>query len=268
MLRHGFFPELDPDRVERLRDVSANIGKAYRIYSKNIESAMMRENTWLIGATYFRKAAANSLLLGEGQTASELFQEAAICYREARMPYSIVMDSMAGKRRESDFWLRESPSAQNVYLLIDALGRDKRNKEESLILREKMEEYRGKRIGIFAIPVERYLDLFDTVKKVEKGRDIPIKQIREALLPFVEMYSSALVRARRDMYHWKRLAMSFHPVEPDIVGLLLMVIRSEQLRELPPEVFLKDFPVNDEAIAVLLHCIARPYKKEGRKHEE
>ena len=249
------FQEFDPNRVKRLRDAWIGIGRGFDS-AVNISGISDNNNyASAVAATYFRRAAANSILVGEFNVAREWFGEAARCYRNAGMPYGVLMEAMRGLPIGK--WRREHPSksAQDVYGLFAALGGDKRNSIAIKKIRKDLDEFRGRRLGVFAIPVDQYLELFDALYAATKELDMDFRNLHTALLPFVQAYSSALERAKRDRFHWERLAMVFHPIEPDVVGLLAM-IRSA-LRRIPVSHidFLEGLPISHDALTVLHYCI-------------
>jgi len=267
MLKSGFFPELEPERVLRLRDVAADIGRAYRASLDTSDKQQDKRRVYAFAGTYFRRAAANSLLLGEHSIASKLFGDAARCYQLVGMPYSIVMRALAGKRGHDLSWDKTSDSPQGVYALIGGLDRENRRSERLLRWRHDMDEFRGKRLGILAIPVDLYLDLFDTMAGLELDSGEQVTSLREAMLPFIEIYSSALQRAKRDKFHWTRLTMPFHPVEPDVVGLVAMVANAVVGWQLSPSALFEGLPVSREATSVLNYCISRIGRQPNNRME-
>lgn len=262
MLKSGFFPEIKSDRVQRLRDVAANIGRAYLALNESEGGGYQNKGqASVVAGTYFRKAAADSMLLGETKEASDLFTTAAKCYRLAGMPYGIVMEALAGNYGPDLSWGDSIDSPQGVYLLIASLSLEVRLSKPTLKhlnqVRRKMDDFRGDRLGVLGIPVDLFLDLFDVLQDVVRAPDISLTPLREALLPFLEIYSLALSRAKRDEFHWKRLAMPFHPVEPDIVGLVVMVTDAAVKHRLSPDLLFEGIPVNREAIAALNYCVSK-----------
>jgi hypothetical protein len=114
------------------------------------------------------------------------------------------------------------------------------------------DEFRGKHLGVFAIPLEQYLDLFDALYLATQELDMELHGVRQAVLPFIQTYSLALKRARRDTFHWQRLAMIFHPVEPDIVGLLAMTTWALGRRHVSYSDLLEGLPVSHDAVDILI----------------
>jgi hypothetical protein len=267
MLKSGFFQELESERVLRLRDVGADIGRAYLASIEADDAHQNKRHVYAVAGTYFRKAAANSLLLGEIRIAAEFFTTAAKCYRFAGMPYGIVMEALAGNHWGDLSWGDTIDSPQGVYALIASLSREIGLSNRLKELRQKMDEFRGDRLGVLAIPVDLFLDLFDTMQDVDREAKVPLTALREALLPFLEMYSRALRRAQRDEFHWKRLAMPFHPFEPDIVGLVLMVRDVAAKRDLSPKSLFEGIPVSREATAALEYCLSKT-GRQPNKHTE
>lgn len=78
--------------------------------------------------------------------------------------------------------------------------------------------YRTERVGLLGLPVSTYLELFDAAIAVRDGDD---QALREALSPMIVAYAVAVRRCREDRYHWLRLALPIHSVEPDVLGILL-----------------------------------------------
>lgn len=260
MQESKFFPEIDMDRVERLRDASAHIGHAFLASIKRSEKREYREKEGIIAATYFRRAAANSLLLDDFSMASEFFEEAARCYQQAQMPYSMVMVALSGRATSDWSWHAAAESPQGVYALMAVLCEKVIHSEYLQKARHKLDEFRGSRLGVFAHPLDQYLDLFDAVYMSMEIARKGVHTLREALLPFIQTYSSALQRARRDQFHWQHLSMVFHPVEPDVIGLLVMTKNAIMRNGLNQSDMLEGLPVSREAIEVLsyfLHNIGR-----------
>jgi hypothetical protein len=260
MQKSRFFPEIEMDRVKRLRDVSAHIGHAFLASIKRSEKREGIEQEGIIAATYFRRAAANSVLLDDFSLASELFGEAARCYQHARMPYGIVMEALSGRQTNDWSWQATGESPQDVYTLMAELGKKMRPYDSLQKARHQLDEFRGERLGVFAHSLDQYLDLFDAVYMSTKNGKERIHTLREALLPFVQTYSSALQRAKRDKFHWQRLAMIFHPVEPDVIGLLVLTNNAIMGSGLKEYNLLEGLPVSREATEVLsyfLHNIGR-----------
>lgn len=96
-------------------------------------------------------------------------------------------------------------------------------------LREELEGYRGHPFGVLGLPVGSYLDLIDALLDREASPDV----LARAILPFVASYDTAIRQARAHRYHWERLALPLHPLEPDIMGSLMIVSAARQYREIP-----------------------------------
>lgn len=255
MLESGFFPELNANRVRRLRDMNAAIGRAYRSAMKDAAESQMKKNN-VIAATYLRYAAANSVLLGDFPQSSDLFVEASSLYVLAGSSYGILMEILGGHHLANSPWFGFSTSAQSVYGLISALGDKSSEPKHLLSFRKKLEDFRGSRIGIFATPVDHYLDVFDGLLKVIETDASP-KLLREALLPFIHTYAAALRRARRDRFHWSRLSMVFHPVEPDLIGLFIIVANALPRANMDYSYIFEGLPVDRETINILTYCIEK-----------
>ena len=64
-------------------------------------------------------------------------------------------------------------------------------------------------------PTASYVGL---AASLEEGAAPP--EVEYHLLPFLNTYEVAISSARSKTYHWQRLLMPFHPVEPDILSVL------------------------------------------------
>ena len=112
-------------------------------------------------------------------------------------------------------------------------------------------------IGILGLPVGAYLDLAVAVQ-----RNTP-SSIEAAVLPFLVAYSSAVSRASADIFHWRMMAMPFHPAEPDILSVLFCVedvLRQRErgsLRDL-----LKTIPLFPNATNILYNAIGERFGDE------
>jgi len=269
MLSSGIFQEIDEKRVRRLRDTSAAVGRAY--HDAVIKNDKRRGYEMaMIAATYFRRAAADSILLGEIYQSAELFGEAAQHYQNAGSPYAAYMGALAG-RHMPDYSKRDlKPSAQSVYALLSGLGGEENSQSSARMLREELEEFRGRPVGVLAVPVDQYLDLFDAVQKTIHIDDASPTLLRNSLIPFLYTYSAALRRARRDKYHWSRLAMVFHPVEPDAVGIFVVVAARLAKAGIDLKTMLEDLPVDRETMAVIAYCVKNMIRslKDGKERDE
>lgn len=248
--------DVDPERVSRLRDVSAGLGKAYYARLQSDERVDHRL-TAIIAATYFRRSAAHSLLLAETGAASEMFLMASQAYEKHYPSYSVVMSVLARQGAVSfPRILHMTSSGQMIYPMLLALHLHERYLEHLIGLRHHVDSFRGERLGVLAIPVETFIEVFDVLRKGIESKELDRGRLNTALLPFVESYASAFVRAKRDTYHWSRLATPFHPIEPDIVGSLLLIKHILTRLEVPIEKVIARLPVAREPLSVLQHVLS------------
>ena len=87
---------------------------------------------------------------------------------------------------------------------------------------DQLRRARGSPVGILGLPMAYYVFLLDALHP-SVGHHDATEQIHVALLPFALAFQEALLTAMTHSYHWKRLAMPFHPAEPDILGVFRMV---------------------------------------------
>lgn len=72
-------------------------------------------------------------------------------------------------------------------------------------------------VGLLGISAGAYFDLANVLP----NRDS--EAIARATVPFLLAHSNATARAREDRYHWRMMAMPFHPAEPDILSVVFLV---------------------------------------------
>lgn len=79
--------------------------------------------------------------------------------------------------------------------------------------------FRSKRVGVLALEVGLLMDLRRAALSwLHQGS---MDAIIRPLNVVVSYYAEALNRARANRYHWERLRMTFHPLEPDVLGILV-----------------------------------------------
>lgn len=244
---------IDPELIRRDLD---SCYAAARYYGE-----MRREdsNNAAFAATLLRRAAAHSLLVMENQEDRDaVFLDAARAYRDLQMPYSFMLLVFVQRTKvdffADDFFFTDrneqskeqiNDLLQRVYLLLASTNRQwNRNwAYQSQSLREELEMYRQKPIGILGISIGSYLQLFDSLRAhatndvSEEGKRLTDDNtdrwevIRRSLQPFLVSYDRALERVRQDRFHWERLAVPFHPAEIDILSVLLYVYKSMNARD-------------------------------------
>ncbi|HTY11539.1 MAG TPA: hypothetical protein VMF88_10745 [Bacteroidota bacterium] len=225
--------DLDIEVIQRDLDVCENLGFTYRVYMEDKmtkESSMMRAG---FAATNLRRSGSHALLLGDLKRAQQNFSAAADIYARLKMPYAIIMAAFVGTtpKEWSDirFWqetkaddqLIDSFRHQMAYVLLaysaSALPKSNLASEQWIIMRDTLEAYRTIPMGTLGLPLGNYLDLayFLDAEITRKRVDA-----EEAILPFLMSYNSAIRHAMEKHYHWRRLALPFHPIEPDVFGVL------------------------------------------------
>ncbi|MFO1418458.1 MAG: hypothetical protein U1E83_07275 [Methylotetracoccus sp.] len=220
---------LQPDRVHALRDACDGIGRGYLKSIESYQDTAVRQLALIAAGTNLRRAAAHSLLLNESDRGRLLFRVAAEAYIKAENPYGAFLETLAQggysdnsrkflePRRAADVWLLWSP-----YVVSLGVGTGKHPSvlsERIVDFRNAMDAFRTEPVGLLGITVATHLELFDAVVMAitAQRRDT----LSEAILSLLAPYTAAVKRCRADRYHWTRLALPFHPVEPDVIGILL-----------------------------------------------
>ena len=224
---------LDSKTIERDLNVSRGIA---RIYQSHLEDKSESGSTGLaIAATYFRRAAADALLLGQYALAKDLFLDAAFTYQKLRSPYCVAMAALSSEgrsetRRFVHAWLGSGDEQmppdrsyhQLAYVLIAQVTyRESLQLPSRLIksVRQSLEPYRLRPIGVLGTSTGSVLDLFDSLDPDFGLRRVDLD---EAFVPFLGGYNTAIRQAIQSRYHWERLALPFHPAEPDIYSVLIL----------------------------------------------
>lgn len=213
-------------------------------------NAMMMENTpntvdefdrTLTAATYFHRAAEQGVLLGIGNynylsvewvnVVRQLIATAAMQYVRWGSPYSIMLmrvarinlTNMASYTVISNYFLDEyfqdhksyivvRPAKMIQYVYVLMAGEFAQSAE----VREQLEPLRHHRIGVLSISIHQILNVLDAIS----GRK---DAVPEAMMPILMLYDEALQTAMLNRYHFRRLLMSFHPVNFEVICLLLRV---------------------------------------------
>jgi hypothetical protein len=222
------------DVLERDRDFRRSLGLAYQAAVEHAETRQRRNDYLAFAATNCRRAAAHSMLLDDWESAAKLFREAAGAYASLRLPYMLMMTTLAVGRTPEANWREfisflEGPrprpvDRQGAYLLLvhSAVSATPRLEEPIAKLRQELQAAQASPMGVLGIPVGAYLELAEAFSSRQSS-------LEQALLPFIGAYDSALRLAMRRHYHWSRLALPFHPAEPDILSVLVLA-RSRALR--------------------------------------
>ncbi len=255
MINSHLFKEFDIQQVERLRDANVAIGRAFQNINKLKIDIESHQKEYIIAATYFRLAAAHSVLLNDFTTASNYFEMAANSYQIAKMPYGVLMEALSGTKLNDWPLQKAGESPHGIYMLIANLGIQISNFDDLSKFRLQLDAFRGTRLGVFALPFDQYLDLYDAVHNATTKQSLKSNGIKQAVFPFVQTYSHAIKRAKLDTFHWQRLAMVFHPVEPDIMGLLVLTSNALNRIHVSYQYFLKDLPISDDAMEIIIFCL-------------
>jgi hypothetical protein len=237
---------LDAERIIWDRDFCADIAKVYDYTRTGEEDDKVRETAQAISATNYRRAAAHSLLLGDRHRAEAYFLNAARTYNKLENPYALVMRAFTSQPPRYGSYLDEQLRAQRdegvaryfpfqsiytllVYSMRGYEGEDEFDDPEYMrSVWEDFEAYRARPIGILGLPLGSYLDLTGYFDERLSRRGF---SLAESLLPFVNAYNTAVRQTIQDRFHWRRLALPFHPAEPDIFGILLLVQSALRSRE-------------------------------------
>jgi hypothetical protein len=231
---------IDTELVARDLDFHRGVGMGYLAHSER-DLEEQRWETAAFAATAFRRAGSHALLLDDVVLATEMFSNGARCYDVLRRPYAAMMWSLArnlqsasasSERSLVEFVVSEGrypadrfdqlaypllvdsatdPGDQHTKATQDRYGRFRRVASE-------LTAFSTTPVGMMGIPMESYLSLARSIEE-----DAPPHDVQYLLSPFLNAYELAVATARSKRYHWRRLLMPFHPVEPDILSVLCVV---------------------------------------------
>ena len=263
----GFNREL----ISRDREVCLNLAHCYESFdnSNKIESAS-RDHI-IIAATYLRRAAAHSLILDEAPNAFSYFERAANLYVDANMAYGLLLASFSPQVFSKLIHVfnnneNHSDHKNTMYVAlarsfnrdfpVDSVNRDFPIYSESHIL-ESLQPYRSFPMGILGIPLGAHLDL----AAASQG---DYSTMVEVLAPIFNAYNIAVQTAKRDIFHWQRMAFPFHPAEPDIFSLVQLATARDSKRRSYMREITDSFHIADDTRTLLSGIIDSMY---GSNHE-
>jgi hypothetical protein len=262
---------LDPELINRDREISTGLAKAHENISRDIpdRDADRRFVHVMASATEYRRAGAHSVLLSDRKTAVDMFRRAGRLYARERRPYALMMFSCSEEDLGSvmasahDFGSGEGiDRTQLSYLLLaSAAGREDRDRQTFKRIGNGLVSSQTAPIGVLGIPIGAYLDLANTL-----AFDEPAPQrMSEMILPFLVPYSTAIRRCMQDRYHWERMAFPFHPAEPDVLGVLFCVEAALRWRQQPSLLrVLEGIPLGEVPTDLLYNAILERF--EGGQH--
>jgi hypothetical protein len=244
---------LDPEFCSIQTDMLTGLGEAYL---SEAESAAEHSAQYLLlaAATNFRRAGSNSLLLDQTDEARRFFSQAAKSYGRARLPYAAFISNLGSESYSFEQRETRINSGQvdpaDAFLLWGPQALE--NTNEASRIRHAAETVRTRRVGLFGLEVGVYLDLFDAAV-----RDSSPTRLAESLLPVVSAYSLGVRRASQDRYHWRRLAIPFHPAEPDVLALLVSLDRRLATRDGAVAPLLRMMPLAWESLSLLSRTLGQ-----------
>jgi hypothetical protein len=198
------------------------LGRAHAKHAGGANNADASSLHALAAATEFRRAGAHSILLSDRKAAVENFSLAGERYSDIGNPYGLFMFACAELSEANLTYSVEHVYKQGqpdrlhmVYLSLAsaAAGWDK----DFQPLLNELHGSLSSPIGVLGLQVGAYLDLAHALKTGDKG------SILRGFMPFLMAHSNAMTRAMENRYHWRRMALPFHPAEPDILSVTFLV---------------------------------------------
>ena len=244
---------LDANYIKRQRDVSRSIGQIFLAKTQSLESSRDSDMSYYAAATNFRRAAANSILLDDTQEARHLFHAAASAYSKAGSAYGVLLENLGDNGDNTIGLLEEEPrDGQDVFLMLASIRFPKRfprQENRRAEYRRKLDGYKSQKLGVLGMRVETYLDIYDSL---EWPTDVPVSErVRHAIFPLLTSYATAIRQCKSDHYHWKRMAIPFHPAEPDVMATMVLVNRALMNREISFRSIISNLPLGSDAFRLL-----------------
>jgi len=246
---------LDRELIERDRAMSEGFARAHAREAAKVENPDQRFLHELTAATEYRRAGAHSVLLSDRHSASMHFQQAGQLYCSMHNPYGLLMlacadysprDLIEGPAREFGFLRGQvEDRLQLGYLNIVSAAAG-----SEYTLDEGISGSLASSRGMLGLPIGAYTDLALALSREEP------KAVLEATAPFLSTYNNCMKRAREDTYHWRAIAMPFHPAEPDILSVVYLVEAAARFREQRffPEI-LGVVPLTSDAANLLYNAV-------------
>jgi hypothetical protein len=258
---------LDPELIDRDRQMSIGLAKAHKNLSRDVPAAEedRRFVHVMASATEYRRAGAHSILLSDRKTAIEMFRSAGFLYAGERRPYALMMFSCAEDDLNSVLAsAHDYPTVEGIdrtqlsyLLLVSAAGREERDRATFRTTLYGLAASQTAPIGVLGIPVGSYLDLANALA----SQNTTPQQMSEMLLPFLVPYSTAIRRCMEDRYHWERMVFPFHPAEPDVLGVPFCVEATLRLRRQPSLLrLLEGIPLGEVPRTLLYNAIQERFE--------
>jgi hypothetical protein len=215
--------ELDVDPEIARNECDFCLGLGYALSGGGPDPHWREEsgNSLWRAASNFRRAGATALLLDDAERSDEAFRQAATLYQQFGSPYMFLMAGLASRWTESEFSGHggfdhfQTGGAEDVYLSLGGAAGVHGGDDEDHVIREV---YAGAPVGILGIPVSAHAALTAALR----NGDTSDGALAAALMPFIAAFDSALRFGMANRYHWRRLALPFHPAEPDVLGVLVL----------------------------------------------
>jgi hypothetical protein len=262
------FDDLGIDReiVTVDKDFCLGLGYGYRSEERSIP----RAESLYASAANFRRAGAHALLLGDADIFTGAFREAQTMYGLLFEPYGLIMSAFVSDGKYPNFSFPTmdsevySPYGAMAYAVLTeaALGKaaPPGHRQRHLPAVPFAEQ-----LGVLGLPSSAYLNLAAALKEDASNN---LRLIARSILPFVSAFDLALTQARQNAYHWQRVALPFHPAEPDILGVVILVEiclrrRSESVRSI-----LEMIPISSLAAEIIFHTLQLRFPPDALRRSE
>lgn len=256
---------IEQEVVQLQLEASLGIARYYNRLAKsdtlNLDEV---ETSNLIAAANFRTAGENLLWLNNTKKAQYCFKRSADSFLSAGSSYGYQIANLGPNGHDINI---SPPQSYQQGLDVFALWPEVLSNEFNYLYSTNEYDYgninmfRGEPVGMLGIPTALYLNLFKAITSISKDPDSKSMMLQQALYPFVYAYSTALIQARSDEYHWTRLAMPFHPFESEIMSVIVGTQRALKHHKNIVLKAIELIPIEDTARS-LITSVLRQYKED------
>lgn len=231
--------------VERHLEAALGFGNMYSRRSTSEEGTGI---SLFLAASSYRAAGAHALLLMAADEARVHFQRAADLFVRARSPYGAFLANLGLEPATLPEDMPSGPEAVFALWGTRALAEGYFIEQRGDLALE-LTAFRSKRVGVLGLEVGLLMDLRGAALNwLQRGS---MESVMRPLNVVVAYYAEAVNRARANRYHWERLRMTFHPLEPDILGILVGLDRVLASADASLSEVLPNLPQREDVVEVL-----------------
>jgi hypothetical protein len=229
----NWFEDLDIDRQDLtvLADAYSGYAKVLASAEKNRELLPLIASSRLLGAVY--------RALVDPRAAREEFRDAARLYLNLGIPYCSLL-AVCGEDSEvlTQYWRIGQEAREQGGGDTDLLGslvascwlsanpnyRERYRGVLSKVLSQTREQS-AITVGRLRLPLRLYLATVEEISHFDRQLNTPNSGQFRHTIAWLERAAEPVAQAMKDRFHWRRLHSGVLPIEPEIVGTCVGIIR-------------------------------------------